>query len=174
MARPAGVYECGGVQRKHRILEHCFDDDNGLCMRPLPSPACAKCVLDACLCASLISSIRMPLAVADRACSHACFLPCFTRFSIIIMRTSEISEDFSGFCARPNRSQLRRVSMVERQQHRSARTRPTGRCVQCTDRTVGARGSCGSGSLRARGSARRRLPGRRRSTRTSEPGTLRE
>jgi hypothetical protein len=38
-------------------MEHRFDDDNGRCMRPLPSPACAESVLRACLCASLISLV---------------------------------------------------------------------------------------------------------------------
>jgi hypothetical protein len=52
--------------------------------------------------------------------------------------------------------------------HSAHRTRR----AQCTDPSRRGTGSCGSGSLRARGSACRRFTGRRRSTRTSEPGTL--
>ncbi len=56
-ARPAGVFGGVGVQREHRSMEHCVDDENGSCMRPLPSPAFVKCVLHACFFASLISRV---------------------------------------------------------------------------------------------------------------------
>jgi hypothetical protein len=56
-ARPAGVLPGDGVQREHRSMEHCENDDDELSMRPWPSLAFAKCEHHACFRASLISRV---------------------------------------------------------------------------------------------------------------------
>ncbi len=132
-------------------------------MRPLPSPVCGACV----------AWPGMPSAAADRACGDACLLSRFTHFSrniCALLRSRKISPGFR----QPQLPQLRRISMVEGQQvpahalgprdaaFPNALIRPSG---------LGLMRPC---SLRACGSARRRFTGRRHSTRTSEPGTLRE
>jgi hypothetical protein len=134
LVRLAGVFQVDGLQREHRSLEHCFDDENGSCMRPLPSPAFAKCVLHACLCASRISRVfvcHRPRRM-EPAALHTSF-----RASLISSLLCEIvtAQSFPPGCARSTAA----VGLFE--------------------------SACGS--------ARRRSTLRRRSTRTSEPGTLR-
>ncbi len=99
VARVAGVFLCDGVQREHRSLEHCFDDNDRQRMRPFPSNACAACVpwLGMRHCVAY-----MPSAAADRGCSHACFcrasliLPCFTHFSSIPCALLDSTASLSG------------------------------------------------------------------------------
>ena len=89
-----------------------------VCRRPRPIEPAA---MHACLCASLISRVLLCALVTARRLSLACARP-----------TAAIAPHLD-----------RRAPA-----HCSARTRRTGRCgAHCTGLTVGARGSCGSGSL---------------------------
>jgi hypothetical protein len=110
-------------------------------MPPLPSPL--KCVLHACLRASLIPRVLHVHWGQHRGSSRP-----LNRRSCAASRPSSTS------------------SIAP---HAQAHWRLH---AQCTELTRQGTGSCGEGSLRGRGLARRRFTGRRRSTRTSEPGTL--
>jgi hypothetical protein len=99
----------------------------------------------------------------------ACVLHSFLEY---YMCTSEITEDFAGFCASPNRRSCRASRPSSASTYLRTHSAHWTLRAHCTGLAVGARGSCGEGSLRAFGSARRRSMMRRRSTRTSEPGTL--
>jgi hypothetical protein len=89
----AGVLFRKGVQREHRSMEHCENDEAASRMRPLPSPKCAACVpwrgMRRCVAC-------MTSAAADRGCGHACFcrasliLPCFTHFSRVYLAYSVV------------------------------------------------------------------------------------
>jgi hypothetical protein len=106
----AGVFIHERVQREHRSLEHCFDDDNGRRIPLLPSLACAERVLHAYLSASPIPRVL---------CVH--------------LMTSRRLSPFAP--AQP--PQLRCISIVERQHvPPHARYRPTGRLrAPCTELT---------------------------------------
>ncbi len=127
VARLAGVFRGDGVQREHRSLEHCCDDDNGLCMRPQCHRQCVRsvCFMLACV---LRSFLEYSYAIGRvRSSLRRCMLlPCFTHFSSIIMRTSDGTESPSGVAP----AQTAAVAPhLERQQHRSARTWPTHRAL---------------------------------------------
>ena len=126
---------------------------------------CASCLL---VCFTHSSSIRMPLAAADGACGVACFC----RASLIsraLLCALVRSRKISLGCPHP-------TATVAVHLDRRAPARTSARSIgpldaACTVHRTDHRGSCGEGSVRACGSARRRLGGRWRSTRTSEHGT---
>jgi hypothetical protein len=97
MAWLLGVWLRVGIQREHRSLEHGENDDDGACMRALPSPLCGACVP----CKAWVAALRGLYAVgrgrsSPRPCMHACscraslILPCFTHFSRVYLAYSVV------------------------------------------------------------------------------------
>jgi hypothetical protein len=133
----------------------------------IPSAACAECVLHACLCASLISRVFVcprPRPIEPVAMHASAVLHSFRVLLCEIVTARRLSRILRP----PNRRRCAASSASSSLRTHSAHS--LGARAQFTRLTAGAQ--FGQGSLRACGSARRRFSRRRRSTRTSQRGTL--